>query len=78
MILPILAVYIMNSLDWRTVWLIASFSILIIFIPMLIFSLHEQNIRHKKFINIIKDDSGQKKWKIREIILDFISTCQFL
>ncbi len=70
MSLPILAVYIINSLDWRTVWLIASFSILIIFIPMLIFSLHKQNIRHTKFINIIKDDSGQKKWKIREIILD--------
>jgi len=70
MILPILAVYIMNSLDWRTVWLIASFSILIVFLPILIFSLHKQNIRHKKFINIIKDDSGQKNWKIREIILD--------
>ena len=70
MILPILAVYIMNSLDWRTVWLIASFSILIVFLPMLIFSLHKQKIRHTKFINIIKDDSGQKKWKIREIILD--------
>ena len=70
MILPILAVYIMNSFDWHTVWLIASFSILIVFLPILIFSLHKQNIRHKKFINIIKDDSGQKNWKIREIILD--------
>ena len=70
MILPILAVYIMNSFDWHTVWLIASFSILIVFLPILIFSLHKQNIRHKKFINIIKDDPGQKNWKIREIILD--------
>ena len=70
MILPILAVYIMNSFDWHTVWLIASFSILIVFLPILIFSLHKQNIRHKKFINIIKDDSGQKNWKIKEIILD--------
>ena len=70
MILPILAVYIMNSFDWHTVWLIASFSILIVFLPILMLSLHKQNIRHKKFINIIKDDSGQKNWKIREIILD--------
>ena len=70
MILPILAVYIMNSFDWHTVWLMASLSILIIFLPILIFSLHKQNIRHKKFIDIVKDDSGQKNWKIREIILD--------
>ena len=32
--------------------------------------MHKQHIRHKKFINIIKDDPGQKNWKIREIILD--------
>ena len=73
MILPILAVYIMNSFDWHTVWLIASFSILIVFLPILIFSLHKQNIRHKKFINIIKDDPGQKNWKIREIILYIVN-----
>ena len=70
MILPILAVYIMNSFDWHTVWLIASFSILIVFLPILILSLHKQNIRHKKFINIIRDDQDPKNWKIREIILD--------
>ena len=42
MILPILAVYIMNSFDWHTVWLIASFSILIVFLPILILS--ESNV----------------------------------
>ena len=70
MILPILAVYIMNSFDWYTVWLIASFSILIVFFPILIFSLHKQNIRHNNFINTIKHNPDQKNWKIREIILD--------
>ncbi len=61
MILPILAVYIMNSFDWYAVWLIASFSILIVFIPILIFSLHKQNIRHNNFINTIKHNPDQKK-----------------
>ena len=71
MVLPILAVYIMNNFDWYTVWLVASLSILIFFFPVFIFSLHKQNIRHNNFIYTNKEDnSDQKSWKIREVILD--------
>ena len=70
MVLPILAVYIMNRFDWHTVWLVASLSIIIFFVPILIFSLHKQNLRHKNFMNTIKDNSNQKSWKIKEVILD--------
>lgn len=70
MILPLLAVYIMNTFNWHTVWLVASFSIIIFFVPVLIFSLHKQNMRHKTFMNTIEDSPNQKSWKIREVILD--------
>ena len=46
MFLPIIAVTLLKVIDWRHVWLVGSFSIMIIFIPFLFLSLQNQTRRH--------------------------------
>ena len=70
MIFPLLVVFLKSRFDWNIIWLLASFSILIIFVPTLLFSLYQHSLRHKNFISTIKDNSNQKSWEIKEVILD--------
>ncbi|MDC0194783.1 MFS transporter [Alphaproteobacteria bacterium] len=70
MFLPIIAVKFLNIISWQQVWMIASLSILIIFIPLLFLSLKNQNTRHSNFKENNKDIKNGRKWKTREIIFD--------
>ena len=70
MFLPLIVVTLLKVMDWSHVWLASSFSIVIIFIPLLFLSLQNQSVRHSKFNYINKKSELSKKWKTREIILD--------
>ena len=70
MILPIIVVKLNSYLDWRHVWLAASFTILIIFLPILFFVLQNQKTRHLNFTENLINSSNEKQWKTRDVILD--------
>jgi len=70
MILPLIVVYFTKIIGWQHVWLAASLSILIFFLPLLFLSLQNQNIRHSNFTESIKDNEESKKWKTREVVVD--------
>ncbi len=70
MFLPIIVVKFIDIIGWRHVWLGASFSILIFFLPFLFLALHNQTIRHDNFSESIKDKNINKKWKTRDVIFD--------
>ena len=70
MILPLIAVYFTKIMGWQHVWLFASLSILIFFLPLLFLSLQDQNIRHSNFTESIKDNEESKRWRTREVVVD--------
>ena len=70
MILPLIVVYFTKIIGWQHVWLVASLSILIFFLPLLFLSLQDQNIRHSNFTESIKDNEESKRWKTREVVVD--------
>ena len=70
MILPLIVVYFTKIIGWQHVWLVASLSILIFFLPLLFLSLQNQNIRHSNFTESIKDNEESKRWKTREVVVD--------
>ena len=49
MILPMIVVKLAGNLEWKHIWLAGSFSILLIFLPILFLSLQNQSIRHSNF-----------------------------
>ena len=70
MILPIIFVKLTNSIGWQNIWLVASLSIMILFIPMLFLTLQGQKIRHTNFSQESKKLFNQKKWRTRDVASD--------
>ena len=70
MVFPLVIIYLINNFNWQLVWLLSALSILIICIPILFFSLWNQNLRHKEFEKKIVTKSSQKNWKTNKILLD--------
>ena len=71
MFLPFLVVYLNNYFNFKEIWLLCSLSLLI-FLPVLYFTLNNQSSRQEKFKESINKDS--KKWKT----IDVIKNKQFL
>ena len=71
MFLPFLVVYLNNYFNFKEIWLLCSLSLLI-FLPVLYFTLNNQSLRQEKFKESINKDS--KKWKT----IDVIKNKQFL
>ena len=67
MLLPIFVVYLSRFFDFKQIWLICSLSI-IIFLPILYFTLSNQNERQIKFNNSIKET--KKIWTTLQVIKD--------
>ena len=69
-LLPIITVTLISLLGWQYIWLGASFSILIFFLPLLFLVLHNQKIRYYNFSKLEKFNLINKRWKTRDIIFD--------
>ncbi len=69
MFLPIITVTLINLIGWQHVWLVASLSVLIFFLPLIFIVLHDQNLRHSNF-NKSNQNSEQNKLKTRDVIFD--------
>jgi len=69
MFLPIIVVTLINLIGWQHVWLVASLSILIFFLPLIFIVLHDQNLRHSNF-NKSNQNSEQYKLRTRDVIFD--------
>ncbi len=69
-ILPIIVVKLTYLIGWQNVWLLASLTILVFFIPLLFLALQNQVSRHSNFIKYYKTNLNNRKWKIRELIFD--------
>jgi len=67
MFLPIIVINLMNSFSINTIWLMASFTI-ILFIPLLFISLSNQSLRHINFKKETIDDPLNKKWRTRDVL----------
>ena len=67
---PLIVVLLIKIFTWKFVWLFAGISIPLIFIPMSLYLLRDQGIRHKEFINKIDIFSLQKNWRRRDVIVD--------
>ena len=65
MFLPLIVVYLNSFFTFRQIWLLSSIS-LIIFLPILYFTLNNQIERHKKFTDSINQEN--KKWKTIDVI----------
>ena len=65
MFLPLAVVYLNNFFSFRQIWLLCSVS-LVIFLPILYFTLSNQIERQKKFINSINEYN--KKWKTIDVL----------
>ena len=65
MFLPFLVVYLNYYLNFKQIWLLCSLSLLI-FLPVLYFTLNNQSSRQEKFKESINKDS--KKWKTIDVI----------
>jgi MFS family permease len=70
MILPIIAVQLTNIIGWQHIWLAASFSIMLFFLPLLFLALQDQSIRHSNFSENIKNLKNNKKWRTRDVAKD--------
>lgn len=70
MFLPFIVVLLLKIIDWSYVWLVSGFSIIIIFFPLLFFTLQNQSIRHLNFNQNNKISKLNKRWKTKEIIFD--------
>ena len=67
MFLPILVVYLNQFFEFKQIWLICSLSI-ILFFPILYFTLNNQNERQIKFNNSIKE--SKKIWTTLQVFKD--------
>ena len=65
MFLPFLVVYLNYYFNFKQIWLLCSLSLLI-FLPVLYFTLNNQSSRQEKFKELINKDS--KKWKTIDVI----------
>ena len=65
MFLPLIVVYLNSFFTFRQIWLLSSIS-LIIFLPILYFTLSNQIERHKRFKDSINQEN--KKWKTIDVI----------
>ena len=65
MFLPFLVVYLNYYFNFKEIWLLCSLSLLI-FLPVLYFTLNNQSSRQEKFKESINKDS--KKWKTIDVI----------
>ncbi len=65
MLLPFLVVYLNYYFNFKQIWLLCSLSLLI-FLPVLYFTLNNQSSRQEKFKELINKDS--KKWKTIDVI----------
>ena len=70
MMLPMIAVGLKDIFGWKYVWLIACFSLLFIFLPLMYFVLGNQSSRHAKFNNDRNVILNNNKWRTRDIIFD--------
>ena len=70
MIFPFIVVNLGELIGWRHVWLASSFSILIIFFPLLFLALQDQKIRHLNFSDSTKTFLKNKKWRTRDVATD--------
>ena len=68
MFLPIVAVKLLLVMSWESVWLLAGFSIIFLFIPMMIFILRNHNLRDSLFKESANELNMGRKWKTREIL----------
>ena len=69
-LLPLIVVKLIGIVGWQHVWLGASFTILIFFIPLLFVALQNQNIRHHNFSQSKNDIETNRTWKTREVVFD--------
>ena len=69
MFLPFIVVKLTTGIGEQSVWLIASFS-LILFTPFIFLILKNQNQRQKNFKNKFINDSLKKKWRTRDVLID--------
>ena len=65
MFLPFLVVYLNHYFNFKQIWLLCSLSLLV-FLPLLYFTLNNQSSRQKKFKESINDDS--QKWTTIDVI----------
>ena len=65
MLLPIIIVYLKKIFSFEQIWLIFSISVFL-FLPILYFTLINQNERQKKFIESIKQ--GRKTWSTLQVL----------
>ena len=70
MILPMIVVKLAGNLEWKHIWLAGSFSILIIFLPILFLSLQNQSIRHSNFKENSLNFVNNKTWRTRDVLFD--------
>ena len=50
MTFPLIVVNLMKNFDWQIIWLLSFISILIICVPIIFYSLWNQDIRHKNLL----------------------------
>ena len=67
MFLPIIVVYLNKFFDFKEIWLLSSLSI-ILFLPVLYFTLSNQSDRQSKFKQSIKED--KKIWTTLQVLKD--------
>ena len=67
MLLPIVVVYLNKFYDFKTIWLFCSLSI-ILFLPILYFTLNDQNERQNKFNESIKE--SKEIWTTLQVTKD--------
>ncbi len=70
MVYPLIVVNLMENFNWQIVWLLSFISVLIICVPIIFYSLWNQDIRHKKFISELITEPNQKSWTTKEIFFD--------
>ncbi len=68
MILPILIVYLKSYLSFKQIWLLTSFSIILL-LPILFFTLSNHNVRQTKFKKSINKEQS-KTWSTLQLIKD--------
>jgi len=70
MVFPLMAVFVIKIFGWESVWLYASFSLIMIYIPLYLLLLKNHQQRHKQFIEKQKNRNKINSWKIRDILSD--------
>ena len=71
MIFPLLAVFIMHLIGWKSVWFYCGLSLLVFYIPIYLFLLKNHNIRHNNFLKQQTVNNKNINWKSKDILKDF-------